>query len=284
MPPVLTSGALRGSERAVMTSSSLPVTPPTTAIGVALHHNYQLFSCGHQEIGLLRKLLVVTGFCISHWVTRETIAWLRGFVASRLPTVGLPFAAAGSGRLCAKPVGTLLCADSRRKLPTQSAQVRPSAICACSLVEGLAVAGAGPDEEQIVQQVALEDLLVQIQCILQHYNSCVPDEARRRGSCDTMLSVLTAASAVNAVIYKRGKHAHAASDRSFLRADSNAVGAAHIGGRRPRVVVRHQVDEIPVAAQVLHRQPVQQTGHVHLVAAQVSVKPDAHPALFSSRQ
>lgn len=39
MPPVLTPGALRGSERAVMTSSSLPVTPPTTAMGVALHQN-----------------------------------------------------------------------------------------------------------------------------------------------------------------------------------------------------------------------------------------------------
>lgn len=39
MPPVLTSGALRGSERAVMTSSSLPVTPPTTATGVALHQD-----------------------------------------------------------------------------------------------------------------------------------------------------------------------------------------------------------------------------------------------------
>ena len=62
MPPVLTSGALRGSERAVIVSSSLPVTPPTTAMGVALHQDGQLHvtSDGKQHD---YKACVMLAFC-----------------------------------------------------------------------------------------------------------------------------------------------------------------------------------------------------------------------------
>ena len=157
MPPVLTSGALRGSERAVMTSSSLPVTPPTTATGVALHQGGVL-----RVLSAIHVLLDGTGG--QSMPSRHDHGMLAFCQA-------IPSAATGCGSQVPSPWAHC-CAGSRHKLALQSDQVRPSAVCACSLVEGLAVAGAGADEEQVVQQVALEDLLVQVQCILQHCDRC----------------------------------------------------------------------------------------------------------------
>lgn len=52
-PPVCLNGALRGSDRRVNTSSSLPVTPPMTNMGVALRiASFQLKRAARKRVKL----------------------------------------------------------------------------------------------------------------------------------------------------------------------------------------------------------------------------------------